>query len=248
MISKQTITITTLVASALVLLTVIVVIVIVVRKDKVSSSLQASSAIQESSQVSCYQPVLIPLPGNDSRVTLGPGQYGIMLGIDTYIGTAQTDNWLTSNELTGPALDTMMNAVFVDSLYTNQPSEERTFVIEDDGSHRYFTVTNISTTSGELGSGLLFHNDSDVVVDFDLYLPIVSDRRLKKNIVRLENQTFCKTGLPMYSYHYVWNSDDSEKHVGVMADEVIAAGYEDCVVTLPNGYYSVLYNGLQGDC
>ena len=66
-----------------------------------------------------------------------------------------------------------------------------------------------------------------------------SDRRLKRNIVRVG--TTRALGLPIYEYSYVWGGD---RQTGVMADEV-AKVMPCAVVTMPDGYKAVNY-GLVG--
>lgn len=67
----------------------------------------------------------------------------------------------------------------------------------------------------------------------------LSDRRLKRNIIRVG--TTRALGLPIYEYDYVWGGGRQQ---GVMADEV-AKVIPCAVVTMPDGYKAVNY-GLVG--
>lgn len=66
-----------------------------------------------------------------------------------------------------------------------------------------------------------------------------SDRRLKKNVVQLEEKS---AGLPLYSFHYVWEDINGPKHIGHMADEVKKL-YPDAVIRT-HGYDMVDYGRL----
>lgn len=64
-----------------------------------------------------------------------------------------------------------------------------------------------------------------------------SDRRLKRNIVRLGTSS---VGLNVYSFNYIWSDD---VHVGYMADEVKEL-YPDAVVNV-GGYDAVYYSQIK---
>ena len=64
-----------------------------------------------------------------------------------------------------------------------------------------------------------------------------SDRRLKRNIVRLGETT---AGLPLYRFEYVWGGP---VYVGVMAQD-IAILHPDAVIKDASGYYRVDYDKL----
>lgn len=64
-----------------------------------------------------------------------------------------------------------------------------------------------------------------------------SDRRLKRDIVRVGTM---ENGLPVYEYRYVWGR---KRHVGVMAQDVLAAGIE-AVKRHWSGFLMVDYGAL----
>lgn len=64
--------------------------------------------------------------------------------------------------------------------------------------------------------------------------PMVSDRRLKRNIKRVGT---ADNGLGIYSYQYVWGGPNQ---LGYMADEVETVSPE-AVITMPSGYKAVDY-------
>lgn len=67
-----------------------------------------------------------------------------------------------------------------------------------------------------------------------------SDRRLKKDIeLAWEPRA---DGLRWYKFRYIWEGPEVERHVGVMADEVLHTG---AVVTTPSGFMAVDYEKLQ---
>lgn len=66
-----------------------------------------------------------------------------------------------------------------------------------------------------------------------------SDRRLKRNIVRIGNHII---GVGLYVFEYLWSP---EKHIGVMADEVLKV-MPEAVEMQPNGFYKVNYQMLEG--
>ena len=63
---------------------------------------------------------------------------------------------------------------------------------------------------------------------------IMSDLRLKKNVVKLG--THKTLGIGLYIWDYIWG----EKGAGVMAQELLQVKPE-AVMVMPNGYYAVNY-------
>jgi len=69
---------------------------------------------------------------------------------------------------------------------------------------------------------------------------IISDPRLKKDILRVGTHS---SGLPIYSFRYLWEDGHGEEHLGFMADEV--KEYKpDAVVTAADGFDRVDYGML----
>jgi hypothetical protein len=64
-----------------------------------------------------------------------------------------------------------------------------------------------------------------------------SDRRLKKNIEVLSER---EPGMMCYRFHYVWEPDDAQTHVGYMADEVFPR-YPHAIHLDAQGYWMVDY-------
>lgn len=69
---------------------------------------------------------------------------------------------------------------------------------------------------------------------------IMSDRRLKRNIVRVGETG---SGIPIYDFQYVWDGETGPVYRGVMADEV--RHIPNAVVPMPNGYDAVNYSVLK---
>lgn len=65
-----------------------------------------------------------------------------------------------------------------------------------------------------------------------------SDRRLKKNIKRL---TALSSGIGVYQYNYLWETNDAQPRIGYMADEVEKV-YPAAVVVGEDGFKSVDYS------
>lgn len=74
-----------------------------------------------------------------------------------------------------------------------------------------------------------------------LAIMAASDKRLKKNIVKLK---VTDSGIPVYKFSYI--GDDST-YEGVMAQDLLSIGRNDAVTTMDNGYYAVLYNRIDAD-
>lgn len=68
-----------------------------------------------------------------------------------------------------------------------------------------------------------------------------SDRRMKKNIVRIGK---LRDGINIYVFNYIWDSKDTAPHVGVMADEVEKV-LPRAVRSDEYGYKSVNYSYLR---
>ncbi len=67
-----------------------------------------------------------------------------------------------------------------------------------------------------------------------------SDRRIKRDITPLGT---APNGLPLYSYRYVWDDDDTPLRTGHMAQEVMLVR-PDAVYRMPAGYLAVDYGAL----
>lgn len=90
------------------------------------------------------------------------------------------------------------------------------------GAGQYSSGTSSgNSSSGGLGKALGFG------------LSILSDRRLKKNIVKVGEQN----GLNVYEFSYIW---DDVPQTGFMADEVLQT-YPEAVETTAFGYHRVNY-------
>lgn len=70
-------------------------------------------------------------------------------------------------------------------------------------------------------------------------LMAMSDKRLKTNIKQIG---VIKGNVPVYEYNYT--NDLNTKHTGVMAQDLLELGYEDCVVETESGHYMVNYSKL----
>lgn len=73
---------------------------------------------------------------------------------------------------------------------------------------------------------------------------ISSDRRLKKNIERLETSKF--KDVPTYSYEYKDESHGEGKQVGVMAQDLLELDPHHPAVGTRDGFYTVNYSMLEG--
>jgi hypothetical protein len=71
-----------------------------------------------------------------------------------------------------------------------------------------------------------------------------SDRRLKKNIERLETSKF--KDVPTYSYEYKDESHGEGKQVGVMAQDLLELDPHHPAVGTRDGFYTVNYSMLEG--
>ena len=67
--------------------------------------------------------------------------------------------------------------------------------------------------------------------------------RLKRDIVRLLDRT-SPSGIPVYSFRYIGDGADGPVHVGTMAQDLLAMGRADAVVTGEDGFYLVDYDAL----
>jgi len=74
-----------------------------------------------------------------------------------------------------------------------------------------------------------------------LAIMAASDRRLKKNIVKLK---VTDSGIPVYKFSYIGSNDVYE---GVMAQDLLNMGRSDAVTTMDNGYYAVMYDWIDAD-
>lgn len=70
-----------------------------------------------------------------------------------------------------------------------------------------------------------------------------SDRRLKRNVEFIGKRT---DGLGVYKYNYIWDSFDTRKHLGFMADEVQEV-YPEAVVKIPGDWLMVDYSKIPED-
>jgi hypothetical protein len=74
-----------------------------------------------------------------------------------------------------------------------------------------------------------------------------SDKRLKTNVKQLG---ISEMGIPIYSYNYIEIMDGideinvEETYKGVMAQDLLELGYDNAVLKMSNGYYSVNYNKI----
>ena len=65
-----------------------------------------------------------------------------------------------------------------------------------------------------------------------------SDIRLKENYKIIGTS---KSGIPIYEFSYI---GQAAKYIGTMAQDLLALGRMDAVITMLNGYYAVDYNKL----
>lgn len=68
-----------------------------------------------------------------------------------------------------------------------------------------------------------------------------SDRRLKQNISFKYNS---KSGIPIYEFEYINESDGIGTYVGTMAQDLIKLGIHEAVITDNDGYYFVDYSKI----
>jgi hypothetical protein len=153
--------------------------------------------------------------------------------------SASTSDWITGFGLTGGlssklcpnclwgrplSLNLLAKVVwFRDSqsvvVHSSQFNFDETITL--DSSTQISVLLNLSTPLGGLGQSL----------------PVSSDRRLKRDIVRLAS---LDNGLGLYRYRYLWSDT---VHVGVMAQEV-ALAQPHAVVRGADGYLRVDYAQL----
>jgi len=68
-----------------------------------------------------------------------------------------------------------------------------------------------------------------------------SDRRLKQNILFKQ---YSKSGIPIYEFEYINESDGIGTYVGTMAQDLIKLGIHEAVTLDSDGYYSVYYDKI----
>ena len=71
-----------------------------------------------------------------------------------------------------------------------------------------------------------------------------SDRRLKQNILFKQ---YSKSGIPIYEFQYINESDGIGTYVGTMAQDLIKLGKQEAVTMDSDGYYSVYYDKIDVD-
>ena len=71
-----------------------------------------------------------------------------------------------------------------------------------------------------------------------------SDRRLKQNILFKQ---YSKSGIPIYEFQYINESDGIGTYVGTMAQDLIKLGKQEAVTMGSDGYYSVYYDKIDVD-
>ena len=71
-----------------------------------------------------------------------------------------------------------------------------------------------------------------------------SDRRLKQNILFKQ---YSKSGIPIYEFEYINESDGIGTYVGTMAQDLIKLGKQEAVTMDSDGYYSVYYDKIDVD-
>lgn len=200
-----------------------------------------------SSSSTTVLPIILEIPKPDNTIAcliLAPGQYGIMPDFAFVVGPEESTPWIIANSPSDSDIAIFKSAIFVDSRSSTTPSTTTTITITDDSDPDTFIITNTSPTL-QPGGGLLFHNTGTSTLCLVLEYPVISDRRLKKDIELIPDKTLA--GLPMYKYRYVWQQDNEEKVEGVMADELINAGLDKYVCRMPSGYLAVRYNSLISD-
>ena len=74
--------------------------------------------------------------------------------------------------------------------------------------------------------------------------PCRSDRRLKQNILFKQ---YSKSGIPIYEFEYINESDGIGTYVGTMAQDLIKLGKQEAVTMDSDGYYSVYYDKIDVD-
>jgi hypothetical protein len=225
-------------SSSLFIITGALVTLFLLLKKKAKSSSSTSTS-------TTYTPVTLQVPASSKSgpvsFVLLPGQFGYMSNIETFIPAGTSATWIASNNITNWGNIVLLGGIYVDSVNTISPSQSKTFTINQDTTYPSdYIVTNNGNTAAP--GGLMFYNNGSETLNFTLDVPRPSDRRLKKDI----ELTGEKLGtLPIYSYRYVWENSTDKKSVGVMADEVIAAGLDQYVRQTSSGYYVVLYNQLR---
>ena len=68
-----------------------------------------------------------------------------------------------------------------------------------------------------------------------------SDRRLKQNILFKQ---YSKSGIPIYEFEYINESDGIGTYIGTMAQDLIKLGMHKAVTLDSDGYYSVYYDKI----
>tara|TARA_B110000285_G_C15130551_1_gene623252 strand:+ start:140 stop:703 length:564 start_codon:yes stop_codon:yes gene_type:complete len=68
-----------------------------------------------------------------------------------------------------------------------------------------------------------------------------SDRRLKQNILFKQ---YSKSGIPIYEFEYINESDGIGTYIGTMAQDLIKLGIHKAVTLDSDGYYSVYYDKI----
>tara|TARA_R110000824_G_scaffold310818_2_gene498100 strand:- start:3 stop:572 length:570 start_codon:yes stop_codon:yes gene_type:complete len=71
-----------------------------------------------------------------------------------------------------------------------------------------------------------------------------SDRRVKQNILFKQ---YSKSGIPIYEFEYINESDGIGTYVGTMAQDLIKLGKQEAVTMDSDGYYSVYYDKIDVD-
>ena len=71
-----------------------------------------------------------------------------------------------------------------------------------------------------------------------------SDRRLKQNILFKQ---YSKSGIPIYEFEYINESDGIGTYIGTMAQDLIKLGIHKAVTLDSDGYYSVYYDKIDVD-
>jgi hypothetical protein len=71
-----------------------------------------------------------------------------------------------------------------------------------------------------------------------------SDRRLKQNILFKQ---YSKSGIPIYEFQYINESDGIGTYIGTMAQDLIKLGKQEAVTMDSDGYYSVYYDKIDVD-
>jgi hypothetical protein len=96
---------------------------------------------------------------------------------------------------------------------------------------------NTTGTGSTSTSGSEFGLSGEDLGKMAMAAAMISDRRLKRNIVKLAEHT---NGVGIYAFSYLWSE---ARHIGVMAQEVLKVKPE-AVVSLPSGFMAVNYGML----